>query len=127
MQRRLDHFLLQVSILNTAAVELESRYASIRASCEIIFRLADDGTRGPPPRQLGFAALLAQLVERWPVHVVVVLKVHVAGPVGAPQLLRGDVLLHVFVELELLPRDGVDEGCDDFEKAPDNPRNCKAR
>jgi hypothetical protein len=54
---------------------------------------------------------------------VLILKVHFTAPVRAPQLLCGDVLLHVFVELELLTGDGVDEGRDDFEKAPDNPWN----
>jgi hypothetical protein len=82
---------------------------------------------GRPPGQLLLALLLAGLVEGRPIRLVIVLKVQIAVPVGAPQLLCWHILLHVLVELELLPGHGVNEGGDDFEESIDNPGHCWGR
>lgn len=73
-----------------------------------------------PPR---LASLSTEFLQRRPVRGVVVLKFQTTAKFG-PELFLGDVLPHVLVERQLLPRKRVDEWCYELEEAPDQPRNC---
>ena len=87
---------------------------------EIFFTFANLPPRPLPPLPDLPPPLVGQLVERGPVELVIVLKIHVPA-VDAHELLGRDDLAHVDVELHLLPRQGVDEGVDELEEAPDDP------
>lgn len=67
--------------------------------------------------------LLGKLHYRWPVDLVVILKLNIAVKF-VPQLLRRNVLSHVIVEFELLPCERVDERCDELEEAIYKEGNC---
>lgn len=88
---------------------------------KVVLVLADELAARLPALQLGSPPLLAQLQQRRPVDRVVVLELELAVAELGGELLLGHVLAHVLVELELLARQGVDEGGDELEEAPDDP------
>lgn len=90
-----------------------------------VFRLADALASFNPSLLLFLAAQLCESVERGPVDRVVVLELHVTAN-RLHELLGGNMLAQIFVELELFASKRVDEGCDELEEAPDIERCCKS-
>lgn len=87
---------------------------------EIFFAFANLHLRPLPPLPDLPPPLIGQLVKRGPVHRVIVVKLDVPA-VDLHELLRGHNLAHIDVKLHLLAREGVDEGVDELEEAPDDP------
>lgn len=91
-------------------------------SFEIGLEFADPLPASDPPLSVRGSALVGDLVQRWPIRRVIVLEIDLAA-VSGHQLGWRDVAAEVFVELQLLASEWVDEGRDELEEAPYRPGN----
>lgn len=92
-------------------------------STEVVLVLANLLSGIDPALLECFPASVALLVQGRPVGLVVVVEVQFTTVV-LPQLLCGDVLLEVLVELHLLLGDWVDKGRNKLEEGADVPGHC---
>ncbi len=106
---------------NSDALDLSK--ALLVSSLEIGFQFADPLPPSDPPLSISCFSLVRDVIHRRPIRSVIVMEIHLAA-IRRHQLGRWDVLAEVFVELQLLAREGVDEGRDELKEAPYRPRNC---
>ena len=104
-------------------ITLVLRPAGLVTPLEIVLILSNPLAALNPARTIRLLALFGQLVQSWPVACMVISELDVTSH-GLHQMVRGNVLAEILVELHFFAGDGVDERSDQLEEAPDHERHC---
>jgi len=100
-----------------------STYTLPISTPEVHFAFSNHLTRFCPPGMHICPSLRAQCIQRRPILRMVILEIE-CSPEWLKQLLFGNKLRHILIELEFGARMRVDEGRNELEKRGDIPRHC---
>ena len=104
-------------LLDRLELSLALRQTLLRSASEIVLMFPNEFAPFDPSIAVFVPPFPRKFVECWPVNGVVIFELNISTS-ALQEMSRRYMLTEVLVELEFLPRYGVDEWRDQFEEAP---------